>query len=236
MKKPSKKVVLILIAIILTWITLTFCGIIPSFNKKKKCVKKVHIEREEPTRILKPVIYLYPTEKTDVKIQLDYQGKIIADYPTYDPLIKGWEVIAYPDGHLINKADNKEYSYLFWEGTPTNKIKWDLSTGFVVKGSEVREFLQKTLSKMGLTPKEYNEFIVFWYPLMKDNPYNLIHFSGEQYLRSAPLKITPIPNSMLRVFMVYKPLTEKMEIKEQEIGQFERKGFSVIEWGGTIIK
>ena len=207
---------------------MSFLGLIPNFlGLEMFCPEE---------RDLKPVIYLYPTQKTYVKIQLDYQGKIIADFPTYNSATKGWDVIAFPDGHLINKADNKEYSYIFWEGTPTNKINWDLSKGFVVKGSEVREFLQKTLSKMGLTPKEYNEFIVFWYPLMKDNPYNLIHFSGEQYLRSAPLKITPKPNSMLRVFMVYKPLAEKIEIIEQEISTFERTGFSVIEWGGTILK
>ena len=33
-------------------------------------------------------------------------------YPTYND---GWEVTAYPDGRLINKADGTEH-YLFWEG------------------------------------------------------------------------------------------------------------------------
>ncbi len=184
----------------------------------------------------KPVIYLYPQQKQDVNVQLDYQGKIIAEYPRYDGEINGWEVTAYPDGHLINHADNKEYNYLFWEGIPSEPINWDLSKGFVVKGEDTREFLQQILSKIGLTPKEYNEFIVYWYPLMKDNHYNLIHFAGEQYTKTAPLTIIPKSDSMLRVFMVFKPLIEKIEIEPQVIQPFERKGFTVVEWGGTEIK
>lgn len=89
---------------------------------------------------------------------------------------------------------------------------------------------------MGLSPKEYNEFIVYWYPLMQNNPYNLIHFAGEQYTQTAPLTITPTPDAMLRVFMVYKPLQEEVVIKEQPLQSFERKGFTVIEWGGTETK
>lgn len=185
--------------------------------------------------LAKPVIYLYPTEKTDIKVQLDFNGKIVADYPAYDSLKKGWQVEAYPDGHLLNKADNQEYSYLFWEGAPQSPIDWNISEGFVVPGWETREFLQQTLLKMGLTQKEYNEFIVYWYPLMKDNNYNLIHFAGSEYSKNAELTITPKPDSMLRVFMVFKPLDKKIEINPQNIEPFERKGFAVIEWGGTKI-
>ena len=51
-------------------------------------------------------------------------------------------------------------------------FKPDFKEGFVVKGSESAEFLRETLSQMGLTPKEYNEFIVYWAPKSsKDNPY-----------------------------------------------------------------
>lgn len=40
--------------------------------------------------LYKPVIYLYPEQKQNVQIQLDYQGKIVADYPKYDEKTKGW--------------------------------------------------------------------------------------------------------------------------------------------------
>ena len=68
---------------------------------------------------------------------------------------------------------------------------------------------------------------------MKNSKYNLIHFADKQYTDDAPLTINPKPDSVLRVFMVYKPLDEKIKIEEQEIKPFERSGFTVIEWGGT---
>ena len=52
----------------------------------------------------------------------------------------------------------------------------------------------------------------------------------------AKLEVTPEPDSMLRVFMVYKPLETAIEIEEPTIEPFERTGFTVVEWGGTEIK
>ncbi len=190
----------------------------------------------EPGVCYKPIIYFYPPSKQKVKVELDYQGELIADYPKYDPKIKGWEVTAFPDGKIIDQADNKEYSYLFWEGKPAIPMHYDFSTGFMVKGDMVREFLQNTLSKMGLTPKEYNEFIIYWYPLMKNNKYNLIHFAGQEYTRTAPLNITPKPDALLRVFMVFKAMNHPVEVEAQEFEPFVRKGFTVVEWGGSFVE
>lgn len=178
--------------------------------------------------VAKPVIYLYPTKKEEIKVQLSYKWKLIADYPAYDERIQWWEVIAQPDGTLINKADGEEYSYLFWEWL--SDVAYDMSKWFLVKWSETREFLQKTLAKIWLTPKEYNEFIVYRYPKMKDNIYNLIMFAGEEYTNTAPLTITPKPDSQLRVFMVWKPMDSRTKVEPQEIKPFDRKWFSVVEW------
>lgn len=180
----------------------------------------------------KPNIYLYPKEEQQITVKLNYNGELTCTYPDYN---EGWKVIAKPDGTILNLEDQREYSYLFWEGK-TKKNNWDLSKGFIVKGEDTKEFLQEKLSQMGLIPKEYNEFIVYWLPQMKDNKYNLIHFAGKEYEELAGLKINPEPDSILRVFMVFKSLDKYIEIEEQEIYSFERKGFSVIEWGGTEVK
>jgi hypothetical protein len=185
--------------------------------------------------ISKPVIYLYPTEEQKTLVQLDFKGNIIYDYPDYNKEIGGWEVTAYPDGRLINLEDGKEYSYIFWEGQSYSN-NYDLSTGFVVSGKDTKIFLQEALSKLGLTPKEYNEFIVYWYPLMENNKYNLIHFASEEYTETAKLIITPKPDSVLRVFMVFKSLDEKININPQELESFNRFGFAVVEWGGAEVK
>lgn len=214
----------------------SICSRIPEQDAKDSCNYFVNLSNNISTPILKPVIYLYPEKIENVKVSLNYHGQIIASYPAYDTTLKGWEVTAYPDGYLINNADKKEYSYLFWEGQTKLPVNWDLTNGFVVKGQDTIPFLQDTLSKMGLTPREYNEFIVYWYPRIKDNPYNLIHFADKEYTDTAPLTITPTPDSLLRVFMVYKPLTKNISIEPQTINPFVRKGFTAVEWGGTEIK
>jgi hypothetical protein len=184
---------------------------------------------------LKPVIYLYPTEEVEVTVKLDLKGTLNFIYPDFDPTLGAWHVEAQPDGTLTNIADGKEYPYLFWDGIFEEYPGYDLSTGFVVEGEKTAEFLEHILAKMGLTPKEYNEFIVFWAPFMKNNPYNLIHFAGAEYEEIAKLTITPEPDSILRVFMVFSPLTRKIEVTPQEIIPFEREGFTVVEWGGTVL-
>ena len=186
--------------------------------------------KQEKPMYEKPVIYLYPTQETDLSVNLDFNGKLTCTYPEIN---SGWNVTAFPDGKIINKADGKEYSYLYWEGE--SKTKYDMTKGFVVKGEDTAEFLQEKLSYMGLTPKEYNEFIVYWLPQMQNNKYNLITFQGKAYTDSAKLNIKPEPDSMLRVFMVYKPLDKYVDIKEQELETFERKGFTVVEWGGCCL-
>lgn len=179
----------------------------------------------------KPVIYLYPTKKEQVSVQLDYSGTVTDAYPQFDDQKSQiWNVVAFPDGHLINSSDDKEYSYLFWEGLDNHQ--YDLSTGFVAKGSDTASFLQDQLAKMGLQPKEYNEFIVYWLPKMQHNPYNLIHFAETEYTDLAKLNILPKPDSLLRIFMVYKPLDYPIAIQPQSFPIFERKGFVVVEWGG----
>jgi len=183
--------------------------------------------------ILKPIIYLYPQEKQEVKVELELEWKLIADYPKYDEKIKGWEVTAYPDSTIIE--DEKEYSYLFWEAQFKNN-DWDLSKWFIVEWKDAREFLQEKLSYIWLTPKEYNEFIVYWYPKMMNNKYNLVYFAWLDYTSKAPLNITPKPDSMLRVFTVIKPLEEKIDIQEQVLEKFDKKWFSVVEWWGTILE
>ena len=186
-------------------------------------------ENGNPIVYRKPVIYLYPEETTEVSVEVDCP--LTVTYPTYN---EGWTVTAEPDGTLTNHADGREYSYLFWEGEGYGEM--DFSDGFVVKGEDTVSFLQDKLSEMGMTPREYNEFIVYWLTYMQDNPYNLISFQWDNYAESAKLNITPEPDNMLRVFMAFKTLDEPVEVPEQELPVLNREGFTVVEWGGTEVK
>lgn len=183
--------------------------------------------REDTGMKRKPVIYLYPEEETEVSVELDYSGELFATYPEYDD---GWNVTAMPDGTLYDENGN-EYSYLFWEGI--GGVEYDFSEGFCVKGEDTVEFLREALSALGLTPREYNEFIVYWMPYMQDNKYNVISFQYDNYTENAVLNVTPEPDTVLRVFMAFYSSDEYVEIPEQKLVAAERMGFTLVEWGGT---
>ncbi len=177
---------------------------------------------------LKPVIYLYPEEPTEVSVKLEYDGTLTCTYPKYRD---GWTVTAYPDG-LLTDDQGKEYNYLYWEGLDNKQS--DFSTGFCVSGEETGAFLEDALEKLGLTRREANEFIVYWLPLMEQNPYNVIAFQTTAYTDMAKLCITPEPDTMIRVFMSWYGSDVPVSIEAQELTAPERVGFTVVEWGGEM--
>lgn len=184
----------------------------------------------DPGKVIleKPVIMLYPEKETVVTVRL--KGNDLATtYPIYND---GWTVTAHPDGRL--EMDGRSYRCLFWEAE--NNFEPDFSSGFCVKGQDTAAFLEKKLAFLGLNEDEANDFIVYWLPRMENNPYNLISFQTDNYEKSAPLEITPAPDSLLRVFMAFKKADKFYEIDEQELVPFERVGFAAVEWGGCEVK
>lgn len=175
----------------------------------------------------KPVIYLYPEETTDVTVKVSPDGGLTCTYPDYRD---GWNVTAYPDGTLVDKADGREYYCLYWEGA--GNAEWDMSSGEVVRGGDTAQFLEEKLAEIGLTPRERNEFIIYWLPRMQQNEYNYITFHTEDYSAAVPMEVTPQPDSVLRVFMVYASVPEYFETRPQHFGGFVRNGFTLVEWGG----
>lgn len=184
----------------------------------------------EPVVAYKPVIYLYPEVETDISVKLILDGKLTCTYPAYNA---GWQVIATPDGTLTD-ARGQTYNYLYWEGE-TN-AQWDMTEGFCIKGEDTATFLEEALAKLGLNRKEANEFIVYWLPLMEQNPYNIISFQTDIYTDVAKLEVTPAPDTVIRVFMAWKAADSFVELSGQELSAPERNGFTVVEWGGTEVE
>ena len=187
-------------------------------------------EEQDEACDAKPVAYLYPQTETEVTVKLDYDGELTCTYPAY---ADGWTVSARPDGTLTDK-DGQTYRYLYWEGV--SDTEYDFSTGFCVPGSGTAEFLEDALARLGLNRAEANEFIIYWLPLMQENAYNLISFQREAYTKSARLTITPEPDTLIRVFMAFKPLTAPVEIAPQTLEAPARTGFTAVEWGGAACR
>ena len=213
MRKQWMKKVWTLLLSVLVLLTLCACG-----------------PREEMVAEEKPVIYLYPETETRVTVKLDLSGELTCTYPDYDG---GWTVTAAPDGTLTDEH-GRTYNYLYWEGEVATGF--DFSKGFCVAGSDTAAFLEDALDRLGLTRREANEFLVYWLPRMQDNPYNLIAFQQEAYTESAKLTVSPRPDSVLRVFMAWKPLARPVDIPAQILPGFERRGFTLVEWGGAEVR
>ena len=71
---------------------------------------------------------------------------------------------------------------------------------------------------------------------MQDNEYNLISFQTTAYTDTAKLTVTPAPDTIIRVFMAYKPLENAAKITPQTIETPQRTGFTVVEWGGCEVR
>ncbi len=184
----------------------------------------------DPNACYKPVIYLYPDQASEISVKLDLDGKLTCTYPEYK---NGWEVTAYPDGTLTD-TEGMSYNYLYWEGEAF--ADWDFSKGFCVKDEDTAKFLETALEELGLNRREANEFIVYWLPLMQENPYNIISFQTEAYAEAAKLTVEPKPDTLIRVFMTYKASEKFVDIEPQILTSPERVGFTVVEWGGTEVK
>ncbi|OGO84057.1 MAG: hypothetical protein A2Y24_02730 [Clostridiales bacterium GWE2_32_10] len=181
----------------------------------------------------KPVIYLYPENTQKINIKFADSTKLTHTYPKYNEN-DGWEVIASPDGKLVDK-DNREYYCLYWEGLDNSNK--EINEGFVVEGEDAAKFLEKKLKILGLTERETNEFIIYWLPILEENKYNLIKFRLNNELnKQVPLEITPKPDTLIRIAMDFKALDSKIEIPEQRLQKIQRKGYTVVEWGGRELK
>lgn len=180
----------------------------------------------------KPIIYLYPETTTEFTVKLGYPEKLTCSYPKYE---NEWNVIANPDGTLIDTKTGRNLYALYWEGIDTTKK--DKTEGFVIKGEESAEFLEEKLAILGLTPREAEEFIVYWLPKLEANQYNYIRFASlDEINKSMPLEINPKPDTLIRVLMQFKGLDEPIKVEEQILETPERTGFVAVEWGGTEMK
>ncbi len=179
----------------------------------------------------KPVIYLYPQKTTDISVKLYPAGGFTVTEPDYGT---GWNVTANPDGSLVNKADGQTYPYLFWEGR--GGMYSSPQNFWVVEKSEVPTFLTTTLAKIGLNKQETADFMEFWVPLMQSAPYYKIGFHGTNVMdQIAPMKLSQQPDTILRILMDYEELSQPIKENPPYLGKtLERKGFTVIEWGGVL--
>jgi len=195
-------------------------------------IAEVHFEKFSPgiKLVEKPVIYVYPEKEMEVSISLNLNGKLGFTYPTYTD---GWKFTAKPDGKI--KMGDKEYNYLFWDAEISESVLQQTDKkGFLVASDTLLSFLENQLNKMGFNSVESADFITYWYPRMIKNDKNHIHFLFNESCNAyAELSITPQPDHIFRLGMLWCEAKSDFVPEMQIIPSFTRNGFTIVEWGGS---
>lgn len=204
-------------------------------NEKKLDFSLKAVPVPEGNIYKKPVIYLYPIQKTEITLTLNVNGKLLTTFPKYD---KNWKVIAEPSGQLFDIKTKRNYSSLFWDAdVQLPEEHYQYKDGFVISKENLTAFFIEKLEHIGLNNQETNEFIQFWLPILEQNEYNFIHFRiNDACNEIAKLNVNPKPETSIRVYMEYYGLEEFTTINEQILTKTERKGFTLVEWGGAKVK
>lgn len=177
----------------------------------------------------KPVVYLYPTQKTTVSVKVG--ATVEVSEPLYEE--NGWQnVVAEPSGRLTYKGST--YSSLFWEGTGYGAYP-TIASGTIVRRADAAATIRIQLAMQGLNENEINDFMAYWEDKIPNKPYvRLTWFSKSQIDSLAPLYVSKKPDTTIRVFLDMGGLDEKILLPPQMFAAPERKGFTVVEWGGLV--
>ncbi|WP_165396042.1 hypothetical protein [Flavobacterium sp. J27] len=191
-------------------------------------------QKNEVILLKKPILYLYPTQKTEVTLQFHFNGKLKTTFPKYD---ENWNVIAFPDGKLYDTKTQRTYTSLFWDGEiELPKTHYQYNNGFVVAKENLTSFLIEKLEHIGLNHQETNDFIQFWLPILEQNKFNFIHFLVNEACNEIAVNtVHPKPETSIRVYMEFFGINQFQSVSEQQLPKTKRKGFTLVEWGGTDV-
>ncbi len=176
----------------------------------------------------KPAIYIYPEkdQKFQVELELHHKTRIIKSIPKYK---NSWQVFVEKSGRI-----DKKHDYLFYEIAIAYNL--GLSAGWCCSKENLKDRINEILSQIGLNENEIREFLDYWLPRLKDHKYYkmspLLNEEIDQYVE---LKITPEPDSILRIFLFFKGCKTFENLPEPEIPEFKRIGTTVVEWGGVLM-
>ena len=178
----------------------------------------------------KPVIYVYPNKQMSITINLNItKGKLTVIYPNFNEDNKSWKINANPNGDI--EINNRKYPYLFYECI--SYFEQNINEGFIVSDKNAEEFLEEKLKILGLNDKEMTDFITYWLPTLINNKLSICSFQTQKFFDNLQLNVSPKPDTIIRIFLSIKKINAPIDIKEQKLEKVERKGYTVVEWGGS---
>lgn len=225
----------------------------------------------------KPVVYLFSPSPKDATVAVSLRNEW--SFSCLYPEGKGdgkqdveWRVsVTGKDGILLDNDTGNEEAYLFWEAlsnpqyidsppsspaaegfnparphiAPDNSVILDIK--------DVAPYLRRTLRELGLHTEACTSFITYWLPDMQAHKHLALRFLPQaDYEAAAQLRVTPVPDVVTRVFMLFRGISEEdlplwRALATPEIAwplvvgvdaarARDESLFRVLEWGGMEVK
>lgn len=208
----------------------------------------------------KPVIYLYAPNPNKVHTVTVYnrenvtgdqvRSEFVFSYPTPKAVNKEsqsieWELTTNTSGQLrlVDKSSDV-YPYLFWDAKSKltdSEIQLFQTEGLIIDRENYTAYLEKALHKQEIIlASEVTDFITHWVPQMLKFPQCKIQFNKDIIESRYQLTVSPAPDVITRVFMVWQGLVNPVQASKSDI-LFElctrNPSFTrVVEWGGTQLQ
>jgi hypothetical protein len=259
------------------WVVMRENRSIGSYNIKDGDSIKLRVRRS--FRVKKPVIYLYSPSDIDVSVKLSLipEWSLSVIYPVVTTENHGqrleWNVRTHQDGSPTEHNSGLDVSYLFWEAEtnlprlPASKPQsvdtfnpisnsLDDMDSIVIPADKATVYLDKSLKVLGLHTEARTSFITYWLSSILKHEYIALRFVPQSaYERTASLSISPQPDVVTRVFMLFRGIA-KEHLKNWANAQIQaetdvawwvnvvgvdpaRAGdadlFRVLEWGGMEV-
>ncbi|KAG1844203.1 hypothetical protein DFJ58DRAFT_31194 [Suillus subalutaceus] len=196
----------------------------------------INLQLQASLRIAKPVIYLYSPSDIDVSVKLSLipEWSLSVIYPVVTTEDHGqrleWNVRTHQDGSLMEHNSGLDVSYLFWEAesnlqtfarSPASKPQpvdtfnpisssLDDMDSIVIPVDNATVYLDKSLKALGLHTEARTSFITYWLPSILKHEYIALRFVPQAaYERAASLSISPQPDVVTRVCMLFKGICKE---------------------------
>ncbi|KAG2116996.1 uncharacterized protein F5147DRAFT_810999 [Suillus discolor] len=179
----------------------------------------------------KPVIYLYSPSDIDVSVKLSLipEWSLSVIYPVVTTEDHGrrleWNVRTHQDGSLTEHNSGLNVSYLFWEAetnsqavsklqpvdtfNPSSSSLYDTDS-IVIPVDKVTVYLDNSLKVLGLHTEARTSFIIYWLPSILKHEYVALRFVPQAAFEcAASLRISPQPDVVTRVFMLFKGIRKE---------------------------
>ncbi|VDB95549.1 unnamed protein product [Peniophora sp. CBMAI 1063] len=142
-----------------------------------------------------------------------------------------WAVRADSNGMLYDKATESEVSYLYWEArtnlpppltpptspslTPSavafdpSRAEVSASDSVLLPVDKIPGYLDRVLAALSLHTEARTSFITYWLPSMLKHAHVALRFVPQSdYEHAARLTVTPAPDIVTRVFMLFRGVEE----------------------------